>query len=54
MLVRSYNGNMIMIRRDDYVTNTDYYNKIIAVKFNKHIHGKKNQVENIISTILYG
>ncbi len=54
MLVRSYIGEMKFINRSDYVTNSDYYRKIMEIKFNRPHQSKNVQVENIISTILYG
>lgn len=54
MLVRSYNGTLIKINRIDYNTNSDYYKKIIMIKFNRQNFLKNNQIKNIISTILYG
>ena len=54
MLVRSYNGEMCFLTRYDYITNADYYNKFMQIKFNHHNRIKPSQVNNIISTILYG
>uniref|UniRef100_A0A6C0BVZ7 Uncharacterized protein n=1 Tax=viral metagenome TaxID=1070528 RepID=A0A6C0BVZ7_9ZZZZ len=54
MLVRTHNGDMKIINRNDYITNSDYYKKMVALKFNRHHVGKNNQIKNIISTILYG
>ena len=54
MLVRSYKGVIISVNRSDYITNTDYYKKIMQIKFNHQSQLKHDQIENIISTILYG
>ena len=54
MLVRTFHGKLVEIKRCDYITNTDYYNKLFITKFNRTPQKKNAQVKNIISTILYG
>ena len=54
MLVRSHKGDIISVNRSDYITNTDYYKKIMQIKFNHHNVPENKQIKNIISTILYG
>tara|TARA_B100000073_G_C23390786_1_gene435014 strand:+ start:410 stop:592 length:183 start_codon:yes stop_codon:yes gene_type:complete len=53
MLFRTINNNLIEIKREDYQSDSEYYNKILSVKFKNYKKNNFDCVENILSTLLY-
>ena len=54
MLIYSYDGKLINIKRSDYHNNIDYYAKIIKIKFNKELERDSMNPDDIINLILNG
>ena len=47
MIFREKNNKLIIINRNNFINDTDYYNKIMEVKFNIKFKNKKTTVETI-------
>lgn len=53
MLFRTLDNNLIEIKRDDFLNDKDYYDKILSIKIKNYKKKKINCVNNILSTLLY-
>ncbi len=51
MIFRLNTGRLIEIKHNDYLNNTDYYAKIIKVKFNKILLSNELTEDDIISLL---
>ena len=53
MLFRTVDNNLIEIKRDNFLTDKEYYDKILSIKINNYKKKQVNCVKNIISSLLY-
>ena len=53
MLVRTYNNKLVEIKRENFKSDTEFYQSLYSLKFNKKFIRKNDCVENIISLIVY-
>ena len=51
MLVYDPSGNIIEISRNEFITDKEFYSKIIKSKFNKNIVKEENSIDNIMFAI---
>tara|TARA_B100000073_G_C23654783_1_gene542030 strand:+ start:925 stop:1101 length:177 start_codon:yes stop_codon:yes gene_type:complete len=53
MLFRTINNVLIEIKRENFLTDKEYYDKILSIKINNYKKNELNCVKNILSTLLY-
>tara|TARA_B100000035_G_C20782450_1_gene457464 strand:+ start:422 stop:580 length:159 start_codon:yes stop_codon:yes gene_type:complete len=47
MIFRGKNNKIIIINRNNFINDNEYYNKIIEVKFNLKFNDKKTVIEKL-------